>query len=86
MAKENKQEDFLKQHGFKKKWCSDKSGNWMQLKIKHKMFTDLLITVEEDTICLNCRDVVQLSVIDPVFLKCKYSEKKIIEILSWLRK
>lgn len=76
---------LLKKIKFKKKFLSDKSGWWLERKVKHKILKGLKITIEKNTIILSCKDYEYLdkrtrSIVD--IYMCDFTFKNLNKILE----
>lgn len=87
MAKLDKDTEnyLLNTWGFKKKWLDDKSGYWLEKKLKHKYLKDLRLVVDDSLgqvdLYVEASDAVEKNA--PICLyTCKYSKQTLTKVKS----
>lgn len=75
-------ESYLLSIGFKRRWLSDKSGYWLEKKIKNKYFKHLIISFDFSLklISVWCRQIDDEKY-NHLIIETKYSKKKLNDIL-----
>lgn len=75
-------EKYLLKLGFKRKWLSDKSGYWLEKKLKNKYFKNLIISydISMKLISVWCRQIDEENYNHSI-IETKHSKKKVKELL-----